>query len=84
MARKLSNAEQAVVARRNADALYSSLTAEERAEYTQGLRWAETLGQVYTGQKLRGRPPGSKNRAAEVEQDKLSLAESAAAISEEA
>ena len=40
-------------------------------EYTQGLRWAETLGQVYTGPKLRGRPPGSRNRAAEVTQETL-------------
>jgi hypothetical protein len=61
-----SNAEKYVIALRNAQALWSNLTAEERKEAEDGLRWAEVFGQIYTGPKIRGRPPGSKNRVAEI------------------
>jgi hypothetical protein len=61
-----SNAEKYVIALRNAQALWSNLSAEERKEAEEGLRWAEVFGQIYTGPKIRGRPPGSKNRLAEV------------------
>jgi hypothetical protein len=61
-----SNAEKYVIALRNAQALWSNLSAEERKEAEEGLRWAEVFGQIYTGPKIRGRPPGSKNRLAQV------------------
>ena len=61
-----SNAEKYVIAVRNAQALANNLTAEEWKEAKEGLHWAELFGEIYTGPKLRGRPPGSKNRRAEV------------------
>lgn len=61
-----SKAELYVLARRNADAMYSNMTAEERLEADIGMKWAAYLGQVYTGPKMRGRPPGAKNHAARI------------------
>ncbi len=66
MGKPITNAEQYVIAKRAADALWSNLNAEEREEAAQGVRWLELVGEVYTGEKRRGRPPGSKNRAAEM------------------
>jgi hypothetical protein len=71
MAKQLTDVEQAVLARRNADALYSNLDAAGRAAADEGLRWLALAGEVYTGPAKRGRPPGSKNRAAEVEQESI-------------
>ena len=67
MKHDLTKAQEAVLARRNADALYSNLDAEGRAEYAVGMKWAAAFGEIYTGPKLRGRPPGSRNRKAEVD-----------------
>ena len=61
-----TKAEAYVIAVRNTQALWSNLSAEERKEVEDGLRWAEVFGQIYTGPKLRGRPPGSRNRLAQV------------------
>jgi hypothetical protein len=61
-----SKAELYVLARRNADAMWSNLTAEERKEAEDGIRWAKVFGQVYTGPKMKGRPPGAKNHTAQI------------------
>lgn len=66
MPKELSNAEKYVVSKRACDAQYAMLTAEERAEADSGLRWLAVVGKIYTGPAMRGRPPGSKNRKAEV------------------
>ncbi len=76
MPKELTNAEKYVVAKRDCDARYAMLTAEERDEAAQGLRWLGVVGEVYTGEKMRGRPPGSKNRKA----DALAPAETFLAI----
>jgi hypothetical protein len=71
MARDLSPVEQAVLLRRDADAAYANLTAEQREEYEVGIRWLAAARQIYTGVRKRGRPPGSRNRTAEVQLDVL-------------
>ena len=62
----MSAAEEYVIAYRNTQALWSNLSTEERKQAQEGLRWLEVVGEVYTGPKLRGRPPGAKNRKAQV------------------
>ena len=75
MAKSLTNAQNYVKMKRDTDAAWSNLTAEERAEAEIGLAWLEAMGEVYVGAKRRGRPPGSANRTAEISAP-LPLAES--------
>lgn len=62
----LTPVEKYVLAYRDTQALFSNLTAAEREEAAQGIRWLTMAGQVYEGPKHVGRPPGSKNRKATV------------------
>ena len=68
MAKTLSKAEAYVKAVRDCHAMYAMLSAEEREEAAVGIKWMETVGEVYVGAKMRGRPPGSRNRSAVVKE----------------
>lgn len=76
----LTNAEQYVKAHRDAQAIYAILTAEERAQAAEGIRWLEITGHMCVGPKRRGRPPGSKTRRTPVEQQSIAAVMDSAAI----
>ena len=67
----MTNAEKYVRDKRDLDAQWSNLTAEERAEANVGLKWLTLVGEIYTGPKLRGRPPGAKNKQADVPKEEV-------------
>lgn len=67
MSKQLTKAEEYVLARLNANALYNSLTVEEKREADMGMHWANLAhDQNAAGEpKRRGRKVGSKNRKAD-------------------
>jgi hypothetical protein len=66
----LTNAERYVRARIDADALFKTLTADERREAETALRWISFAGSPQASKA--GRPAGSKNKkTAEIPQEPM-------------
>jgi hypothetical protein len=61
MPKQITKAEEYVLAKLASDALYASLTVEEKREADLGMHWATTFGAA-AAPKPRGRPRGSKTK----------------------